>query len=284
MSNKPHKWKLISRQPNSTIYKCEKCRCKRIATRKESHPRSYFCSIEFEIEGVRHSKAPKCVPEEKAPLPNPVNFFPGEEVLIRNTGRVGVIKETPPYHPGDEVVLPNTGVAGIVKSCDMYSGEWCVSVCSDSGMHIVSADKVAPFGKVEKENTASAKNAPVDFDSKKPFEVSDDGVEWFNIKDGIDYDYKFEYITGNNHIVLSYLAGGNRRLVIFPYMRNIPEQFSAGMLEVGEWMVVTEIGPYEDHLITRMDNRNFFDASTHCKIDWDYKGKGRRVTVEIKEK
>lgn len=61
---------------------------------------------------------------------------------------------------------------------------------------------------------------------------------------------------------------------------NTPE-FNASMLEVGEWMEITEIGPYENCVVQKMQN-GYFYCPEYAEVISNDALKGRRVDVEIK--
>lgn len=135
--------------------------------------------------------------------------------------------------------------------------EWCKRLC------------IEPIGI---EPTAE----PV-FDPSKPFEVSN-GHGWgqatISGKTGAFTHYVGKS-KGGLHVIQT-TAG------FFEYLdiRNT-EEFTAAMLEVGEWMEVTQVGPYEDWIVQKMKNTYLY-CPEYATVIVDGNLKGRGVNVEIK--
>ena len=115
------------------------------------------------------------------------------------------------------------------------------------------------------------------FDPSKPFEVSN-GHGWgqatISGKTGAFTHYVGKS-KGGLHVIQT-PAG----FVEYLDIRNT-EEFNASMLEVGEWMEVTEVGPYENWVIQKKNN-GYWYCPEYAKSIVIETIKGRRVNVEIK--
>lgn len=111
------------------------------------------------------------------------------------------------------------------------------------------------------------------FDPKLPFEISANGKHFHKPFDG---DYVCFDSKRNVHVLYS---ESEKEYFETPYIRNI-EPFHAGMLEVGEWMEITESGPNENWVVQKMQNTYLYCPEYAAVIVKDGI-KGRRVKVNI---
>lgn len=166
--------------------------------------------------------------------------------------------------------------------------EWCRRLCVEpigETCDIHSTDmtgKCFNCGFVLPDHQPQTQTQP-EFDPNSNFEVSDDGVEWLYADNFIHYVGKTK---GGRHVIQM----SDDKVSIFLHIRNTP-QFTAAMLEVGEWMIIEddkELGVGEEdmngHLIRRVYGG--FVSYTDPSCTWlDLNGKpdykGRRVKVNI---
>lgn len=147
--------------------------------------------------------------------------------------------------------------------------EWCKRLCiepiglsSQDVMNEVLPDS-HPMKEVE----------PV-FDPSKPWEFRAECSKWANGFHYIGIDHDGRHVVRDLEWTLYFIFSDN--------IRNIPE-FNASMLEVGEWMEITEIGIYENLPVQKMQN-GYLYCPEHAEVISNDTLKGRCVDVEIKVK
>lgn len=112
------------------------------------------------------------------------------------------------------------------------------------------------------------KGVKPEFDPSKPFEVSMDGHTWYKRHFYVGLSEKGKYVIECDGCFHAW-----------DRIRNIA--FTAAMLEVGEWMQVTQIGPYEDWVV-QMTSENTLHCPEYAKTLFGCGDlTGRRVKVNI---
>jgi hypothetical protein len=231
-----------------------------------------------------------------------ITFFPEDTVIIslsdwaEATGhKPQDVKETE-FSPGEYCLFPNEEIPAILdllrdNGHRVWKYEKCyepsdnaIIFCGSKDLHGVTVEDYC-FGSNKKELTrdefmykATRGKQPtpetVQFDPEKPFKTYWNGTwhdpEFFNY---IGMDSKGKY-------VIERLVSNTIMRFDDTKVRSIPP-FTASMLKVGEYMVITDTGSYEGYIITKASNGHLFVLDTHEIItagaSWI---EGRRVIIE----
>lgn len=110
------------------------------------------------------------------------------------------------------------------------------------------------------------------FDPLKPFQVRHTDSDWYN-------KGKHYYYVGKDRDGRHVIQDNVGVFEAWRQIRNI-QQCTADMLEVGEWMEVTQAGPYEGWIIQKMQNTYLY-CPEYAAVIVDSNLKGRKVQVEV---
>jgi hypothetical protein len=113
------------------------------------------------------------------------------------------------------------------------------------------------------------------FDPEKPFEVSNNNVDWYHL-DGyyLAFDDNFKH-----HVICQ-----NSKYVSYPFVRNVQPEFNSTMLLAGQYMRVDDnhYPEYKDEVICRTDENHLVWVNGLIVFrEGVTKLKGRRVNVDL---